>query len=95
MKHAHTVTLLPFPRDDEIFVRRVRSLLEELDGAADAAPERLETLLRREYPSAVVQPREGLGALDGTNEAWYVYRDGGAIRHATADPASAPLSRTS
>jgi len=78
MRHAETVILLPFPRDDELFVRRAHSFLEELDGDLVSAPERLEALLRREYPGAVVQPRDGLAALDGSNEAWYVFRDGTA-----------------
>jgi len=87
MREAETVTLLPFPRDDEVFVGRARSLLEDLDGEAGGAPERLEALLRLEFPGAVVKRRDRLAALDGSNEAWYVYRDGTAARWPTkAEP---------
>jgi len=70
-------TLLPFPRDDRAFVLRAEGWLQDLD---PDVPERLEALLRLEYPDAVVRPRDDLGTLDGTNQAWYVYRDGRPTR---------------
>jgi len=73
------VTLLPFPRDDEVFVRRAELLKDAVDGDADA-PQRLQALLRRDYPDAIVRPRDGFAAVDEASEAWYVYRDGGAAR---------------
>jgi hypothetical protein len=70
-------TLLPFPRDDHAFVQRAERCLADLD---PGSPERLETLLRLHYPDAVVRCRDGLGSLDGVNQAWYVYRDGRPTR---------------
>lgn len=75
VRQYKNITLLPFPSDDEKFVQRAEVLLEDLDGTAGKA-QRLEELLRAEYPDAIVRRRQELGALDHSNEAWYVYRDG-------------------
>jgi hypothetical protein len=75
--HKGTVTLLPFPRDDEEFRRRLDSLRNEIDRAG---PERFEALLRIVYPRAIVRPRHSLGGLDPINQTWYVYRDGTPTR---------------
>jgi hypothetical protein len=86
------VSLLPFPRDDDAFVQRAKALLDSLDGGPDAA-HRLEALLRAEYANAIVQPRDGLGALDRSVEAWYVYRDGSPTFKAHADDATGEHDR--
>jgi len=88
MTRATDVSLLPFPRDDETFVRRAERLLDTLDGGAMASPGRLQALLRHYYPAAIVRPRDGLGAVDGSTRAWYVYRDGGLTPQAVSDEAA-------
>jgi hypothetical protein len=79
VRNHENITLLPFPRDDDMFVRRAKTLLDEVDGLADKA-QHLEDLLRAEYPDAVVRRRHAIGALDQSTEAWYVYRDGSLMR---------------
>jgi hypothetical protein len=71
--HEPTVTLLPFPRDDDEFRRCLDSFRSQIDGSG---PKGLEALLRIVYPRAIVRPRDSLGGLDPTNKTWYVYRDG-------------------
>jgi hypothetical protein len=62
-------TLVVNPRDDTPFV----ALAERLVADGVRSPGELQSLLRREYPDAVVRARE----LDGEAfTIWYVYRDG-------------------
>jgi hypothetical protein len=82
-RHHGKVTLLPFPREDETFAHHAARLLDRLDGAPDP-PQRLQDLLRAEYPNAAVWPRSELAAVDDSSAAWYVYRDGNAMPHADA-----------
>jgi hypothetical protein len=57
------------PRYDDRFVGRVQYLMAS---GADS-PERLQELLRGQFPTAIVRPR----ALSGEPQrVWYVYRDG-------------------
>ena len=88
---GNRVTLVPFPRHDDVFIARAELLMNALDGDADA-PQRLQALLRREYPHAIVRPRDGLAALDETNVAWYVYRDGHPTPTADEEGVAQPSS---
>ena len=57
------------PRHDHRFVTRAQYLI----AAGTGLPERLQELLRKEFPRAVVRPR----ALSGEPQpVWYVYREG-------------------
>ncbi len=40
------------------------------------SPAALEDVLRQMYPRVVVRARDGLAAMGGGDQAWYVYRDG-------------------
>jgi hypothetical protein len=89
MRRLARVTLLPFPRDDDAFVRHAQLALEDVDSSPEAAPAHLEALLRVDYPGAVVRRRDGLGSFDGL-EAWYVYRDGSPNGTPAAVPSRSP-----
>ena len=66
-------TLVLNPPDDQ----RFRSLAVDFAKGGIASPAALEAHLRREYPHAIVRPRELAGER---SQIWYVYRDGRWVR---------------
>jgi len=67
--HVDRPLLILNPRYDQRFVARAQYLI----AAGTGLPERLQELLRKEFPRAVVRPR----TLSGEPGAvWYVYREG-------------------
>ncbi len=68
-------TLVLSPADDAQFCAVVERLFDD----APSKPDLLQALLRRQYPHAVVRPRELAGEQI---EMWYVYRDGHWVRPA-------------
>jgi PAS domain-containing protein len=67
------VTLLCFPPHDRAFLETALHLVAAGEASSPAG---LEDILRRLYPRVVVRARDGLAAMGGGEQAWYVYRDG-------------------
>ena len=65
-----------FPREDEVFVDHVRSLMGAATSPDEPLRAAIEATLRDSYPLAVVAARHPFAALDD-RPTWYVYRDGG------------------
>lgn len=65
--------LIVSPRGDPEFLELAEHAISQ---GADS-PSKLQAVLRRRYPQAVVRPRELSGEPD---VVWYLYRDGRWIR---------------
>ena|SRR6266566_2796550 len=57
-----------------------RKMVDRFVATGGSRPDDLESVLRTQYPEAVVRPRELAGERF---EVWYVYRDGHWIRSET------------
>jgi hypothetical protein len=71
MTQPHRPTLVTNPTDDPVFATAAETALGDARTTDD-----LQSVLRRDYPRAVVRARD----LAGDPLIWYVYREGHWVR---------------